>query len=124
MITALFRTPHPHRLELLMNAGKGPLTNGERPFDPQRDLQVYVGGLLTPVISWAWDSGADRYLLYMAEDLGPYADLIQVIHHVIQPPFGFSNNSSIQSVGGLALLSTWTKDPDPTALREVTDYLA
>lgn len=61
-------------------------------FDPRRDLEVYVDGNLTPVRSFIYDATNNRYLLYMSQNIN-LQGVIQVIHHMPNPPFEFDVNT-------------------------------
>ena len=96
--------PYPNRIQLLLdNPGPlqavfqdGPLGG----FDPRRDLEVYVDGTLTTVSTFTFDVPNNRYLLYTQNAIN-LQGVIQVIHHMPNPPFQFS----------LSAIATLTPNP-------------
>jgi len=87
-LTALFRTPYPDRLEVLIQGLNGPLISDTLGlFNPMRDLTIYAGGHKVSITGFAWDPDNSRYILYLIEDISQWASRIQVIHHVPNPPF-------------------------------------
>jgi hypothetical protein len=80
--------PYPNRIQWILENYHGPFTQvgpyGD--FDPRRDLEVYVDGVLTPVSSFVFDSVNNRYLLYMDREIN-LQGVIQVVHHMPNPPF-------------------------------------
>jgi hypothetical protein len=85
--------PFPNRIQIILNPLIGPFTQdgplGQ--FDPRRDLQVYVDGVLQPVQTFAYDANNNRYLLYMEQEIN-LQGVIQIIHHMPSPPFQFTQN--------------------------------
>lgn len=80
--------PYPNRLALWLGPLVGPFIQ-DGPlglFDPRRDLDIYVDGVLQTVQTFSFDATNNRYLLYMANSFN-LQGVIQVIHHVPDPPF-------------------------------------
>jgi hypothetical protein len=80
--------PYPNRIQWVLENYTGPFSQ-DGPlgsFDPRRDLEVYVDGLLTPVHSFVFDTANNRYLLYMSRNIN-LQGVIQVVHHMPNPPF-------------------------------------
>ena len=80
--------PYANRIQLLLESYPGPLIqNGPLgQFDPTRDLEVYVDGDLQTVHSFTFDVENNRYLLYMETQFN-LQGVIQVLHHMPNPPF-------------------------------------
>lgn len=93
---AVTNAPYPDRIQWLLEEYIGPFVQngplGE--LDPRRDLEVYVDGVLVPVRSFTYDSVNNRYLLYMAEAIN-LQGVIQLVHHMPNPPFSFQTNPII-----------------------------
>jgi len=85
--------PYLNRIQLVCAPFTGPFVQdgplGE--FDPRRDLQVYVDGVLQTIQTFSFDAVNNRYLLYLANAIN-LQGVIQVIHHVPSPPFSFQTN--------------------------------
>ena len=83
--------PFPNRIQLILDGVSGPLVqNGPLgQFDPRRDLELYIDGILTPVYTFTYDVTNNRYLLYTQNAIN-LQGVIQVVHHMPDPPFGFS----------------------------------
>ena len=91
-MTVETNAPYPNRIQWILGshyAGpfvqNGPLGS----FDPRRDLEVYVDGILVPVQSYTYDPINNRYLLYMSRNIN-LQGVIQVLHHMPNPPFGYT----------------------------------
>lgn len=85
--------PYPDRIQLILDPYIGPFTQ-DGPlgtFDPRRDLQVYVDGVLIPVRTFYYDRDNNRYLLYM-DRVFNLSGVIQLIHHMPDPPFKYTTN--------------------------------
>ena len=80
--------PYLNRIQLLLENYSGPLVqNGPLGyFDPRRDLEVYVDGTLVRIRSFVFDGANNRYLLYTSQNIN-LQGVIQVIHHMPNPPF-------------------------------------
>jgi hypothetical protein len=81
--------PYPNRIQwILGDSYTGPLTQigPLGAFDPRRDLRVYVDGTLVSVRSFVFDLPNNRYLLYMSQNIN-LQGVVQVIHHMPNPPF-------------------------------------
>jgi hypothetical protein len=80
--------PYPDRIQWILNEYTGPLAqNGPLgSFDPRRDLEVYVDGQLIAVHTFSFDTVNNRYLLYMDSAIN-LQGVIQVVHHMPNPPF-------------------------------------
>lgn len=91
--------PYPNRIQIVLTPLIGPFTQdgplGQ--FDPRRDIEVWVDGVLTPVQTFTFDTQNNRYLLYMASAIN-LQGVIQVVHHVPDPPFSFQSNPPILNV--------------------------
>lgn len=85
---AITNAPYPNRIQILCSPFVGPfIQNGPLgAFDPRRDVDVYVDGVLIPVHSFTFDVPNNRYLLYMVQSINVQG-VIQVIHHMPSPPF-------------------------------------
>ena len=89
-ITAIFNTPHPDRLQLLLGNLVGPLVSPKLgQLDPRRDLGIYINGVKTVPVSFSFDATNNRYLMYFDHNISfdPTLPVIQVIHHIPKPPF-------------------------------------
>src|ERR1017187_758873 len=91
--------PYPNRIQWMLGEYVGPFVqNGPLgSFDPRRDLEVYVDGALIPVRSFTYDATNNRYLLYMSQNIN-LQGVVQMIHHMPNPPFGFTISSSPPTV--------------------------
>lgn len=79
---------YPDRIQLILDPYVGPLQQ-DGPlgnFDPRRDLEVYVDGVLVPVRTSSFDKVGNRYLLFMDRAIN-LQGVIQVVHHMPSPPF-------------------------------------
>lgn len=97
MPTAQTNAPYPNRIQILCAPLIGPFVqNGPLgQFDPRRDLQVYVDGDLLPIVSFSFDANNNRYLLFTAKPFN-LQGVIQLIHHVPNPPFITQSNPPLQ----------------------------
>lgn len=88
--------PYPNRIQWVLENYTGPFTQdgpyGD--FDPRRDLEVYVDGVRTPIRSYIFDLFNNRYLLYTSQPIN-LQGVIQVVHHMPNPPFGVLTNPPI-----------------------------
>lgn len=85
--------PYPNRIQIVLNPFVGPFVQ-DGPlgaFDPRRDLRVYVDGVLQTIQSFSFDQVNNRYLLFMASQIN-LQGVIQIVHHVPDPPFSFQTN--------------------------------
>jgi hypothetical protein len=80
--------PYPNRIQWILNNYQGPLSQdgplGD--FDPRRDLEVYVDGVLIPVRTFSFDTLNNRYLFFM-ESTFNLQGVVQIIHHMPNPAF-------------------------------------
>ena len=92
--------PYPNRLQLILDDITGPfLQSGPLgQFDPRRDLEVYVDGALTPIRTFTYDYVNNRYLLYTQSPFN-LQGVIQVVHHMPNPPFAFGLTGAGQQFG-------------------------
>jgi WD40 repeat protein len=91
MFRALVRDPYPNRIELYPD-GRGPISSpGFREFDPTIDIQIYVDGHPIRIQSFIWDYSNNRYIMFVDSPFNTRA-LIQVIHHMPNPPFQTLSN--------------------------------
>ena len=96
-LTVLVRDPHPTRVELLITGGRGPLHSpaiGD--FDPRRDVTLYLNGGPTPIQSFIWDAPRNRYVCYLEKPFDTRG-LIQMIHHMPDPPFETISNPPLMN---------------------------
>jgi len=70
----------------------GPGTLGM--FNPIRDLQIWIDGAETPIQTWSFDSANNRYLLFTETQIN-LQGVIQVVHHMPNPPFAAESNPPI-----------------------------
>jgi hypothetical protein len=87
--------PFPNRIQWILENYTGPFVQ-DGPlgiFDPRRDLEVYVDGVLTPVSTFIFDAVNNRYLLFTSQNIN-LQGVIQVAHHMPNPPFYESSQSS------------------------------
>jgi hypothetical protein len=85
--------PYPNRIQLVCTPFVGPFVQ-DGPlgaFDPRRDIEVWIDGVLTPVQTFTFDVANNRYLLYMSAAFN-LQGVIQLVHHVPDPPFSFQTN--------------------------------
>lgn len=68
--------------------------------DPRRDLEIYVDGVLTPVLSYTFDTANNRYLMYTERPFN-LQGVIQVVHHMPSPPFKFVSSSTPRGFGNV-----------------------
>lgn len=94
-ITATVNRPYPNRVQIHLGTLPGPLLNTRLgDFDPRRDVTVYNGGRRMVVDSFTWDPRGNRYLLFTTEPLD-FSAVVQVIHHVPNPPFEVEGNPDL-----------------------------
>ena len=84
----LTNAAYPTRIQWILNEYIGPfIQNGPLgELDPRRDLEIYVDGVLLPVLTYTFDSINNRYLLYMESPFN-LQGVIQVIFSMPDPPF-------------------------------------
>jgi hypothetical protein len=95
-ITAITNGPYPNRIQIQLGSLQGPFTQ-DGPlgnFDPSRDLQFYCNGARLIVQTWSFDANNNRYLVFMTTQFD-LQGLIQVTHHMPDPPFQFNANPPI-----------------------------
>ena len=87
-IYAETNAPYPNRIALYLAPYVGPFfQNGPLvTFNPVRDLKVYVDGTLQTIQTWSFDAVNNRYLLYLNQAFN-LQGVIQIVHHVPDPPF-------------------------------------
>lgn len=80
--------PYPNRIQWILEEYQGPLLQDGvlGNFNPTRDLEVYVDGVLTTVRTFIFDPANNRYLLYTDNPIN-LQGVIQIIHHMPSPPF-------------------------------------
>ena len=105
-MTVKTNAPYPNRIQwILGDYYVGPFTQdgplGQ--FDPRRDLEVYVDGTLITVRSFVFDGANNRYLLYMSQNFN-LQGVVQVIHHMPNPPFNDSSSAPPPSLYGFGML--------------------
>jgi len=91
--------PYPNRIQLVLAPLVGPFVQ-DGPlgaFDPRRDLQVYVDGVLQVIQTFSFDPVNNRYLLFLATAFN-LQGVIQVVHHCPSPPFSFQTNPPLFDV--------------------------
>jgi hypothetical protein len=98
--------PFPNRIVLNCAPLNGPFTavgSPAIPFDPRIDLVCYADGILLTVLSFSFDSANNRYLIFTSTQFN-LQGVIQVVHHMPNPPFMGTNGS----LGGFALIATFS----------------
>jgi hypothetical protein len=95
-IQAITNQPYPNRIQIQLGSIQGPFVQdgplGE--FNPARDLQFYCNGALLTVQNSTFDANNNRYLVYFTQAFN-LQGVIQVVHHMPDPPFQFSANPPI-----------------------------
>jgi hypothetical protein len=93
---ATTNAPYPNRVTLWLDSYIGPFVQDGPlgPFDPRRDIQVYVDGVQQTIQSFAFDAPNNRYLLYLSQQVN-LQGVVQVIHHMPSPPFQLQTNPPI-----------------------------
>src|SRR5208282_668284 len=117
MITAAVNAPYPNRIQVELGLNLiGPFSAGGSPplgaFDPRRDLEVWVDGILTPISNFSFDEINNRYLLFTFTAFDQQGS-VQVIHHMPRPPFTDQSSPPV-SVPGFALVASYSTLGDPT----------
>jgi hypothetical protein len=108
---AITNAPYPNRIQLTCSPYVGPFVQDGSPpvpFDPARDLEFYVDGVLQPVQSSYFDAVNNRYLVYMSGTFN-LQGFIQVIYHIPNPPFVDANSSML---GGFATVASYVPSSD------------
>jgi hypothetical protein len=80
--------PYPNRIQIVLAPFIGPFAQ-DGPlgaFDPRRDLEVYVDGVLQVVQSFSYDAVNNRYLLFMQNSINTQG-VVQIVFHVASPSF-------------------------------------
>ncbi len=109
--------PYSNRIQLVLTPFNGPLTqNGPLgSFDPKRDLEIHVDGVLIPVQTAYFDTVNNRYLLFMLQTFN-LQGMIQVVHHMPSPPFTAMTSDSPPipvMMSGFAILASFSTLGDP-----------
>ena len=91
MLVAQTNAPYPNRIQLVLGDWIGPLIQPSSPpveFDPTNPehLEVYVDGLPLIIQNVSFDSVNNRYLLFADKQFN-LQGVVQVIHHMPDPPF-------------------------------------
>jgi len=107
--------PYPGRIQWILSGYTGPFTQAGPlgNFNPTRDLDVYVDGLLTTIRTFSFDSPNNRYLLDMDSTIN-LQGVIQIVHYMPNPPFmdissppfpipGFASIASYSTQGDISL---------------------
>jgi hypothetical protein len=104
--------PFPNRIVLNCGPFTGPFSSAGPlgAFNPIRDLEIYIDGVLTPVKTWSFDTNGNRYLMYI-QDQFDLQGVIQVACHMPNPPFKDSAGSPA-TIPGLALMGTYSSSGD------------
>lgn len=80
--------PYSNRIQIVLTPFIGPFVQdgplGD--FDPRRDLQVYVDGVLQVIQSFSYDAINNRYLLFMQNSIN-LQGVVQIVYHVASPSF-------------------------------------
>jgi hypothetical protein len=99
----------PNRIELRLGIYQGPLSipSTEAGFTPASDLRIFVDGILMPVQSAVFDSGVNRYLMYTTQPIAT-TSLVQVTHHMPNPPFKTANSVTFPGFTRTAIVSDAT----------------
>jgi hypothetical protein len=108
---ATINAAYPNRIQLQLGTLTGPLVSTALgPFNPQRDLEVYVNGAVATMVSFRFDAANNQYLMFLGQVFDP-ASLVQVIHHIPDPPF----TAGGAPLPGFALIATLTTGLDMVA---------
>lgn len=91
--------PYSNRIQIVLAPFIGPFgQNGPLgDFDPRRDLQVYVDGVLQVVQSFSYDAVNNRYLLFMQNSIN-LQGVIQIVYHVPSPSFQGGSESTVPAI--------------------------
>jgi len=117
---AVINTAYPARLQLQLGSITGPLSSTVLgAFDPRRDLEVYADGVPVTLISFSFDGVNNRYLMFASSQINT-ASVVQVIHHVPNPPF--MGSASLPGFALVASLST-ALDTPPISLGLTTSTI-
>ena len=112
---AQINAPYPNRIQLELAPYTGPFTQSGPlgSFDPARDLQIFINGVLTSVQTSSFDGTNNRYLIYMSQAFVQPQVVVQVIHHMVNPPFEDANSISLRGFAIIAGYSTIADTPIP-----------
>ena len=88
-IYAETNAPYPNRIALYLAPYVGPFfQNGPSgTFNPIRDLSSVRRWSIHDDSTWSFDSVNNRYLLYLNQAFN-LQGVVQIVHHVPDPPFG------------------------------------
>lgn len=103
--------PYPNRVQLTLGSFVGPITNSNAnisPFDPRRDISLYVDGDLISISNFNYDALNNRYLIYTESTINT-AGVVQAVYHIPVTPF---RDANLNSIPGFALLATYTTSGD------------
>jgi hypothetical protein len=107
-LSAFVNPNYPNRIELYLGPFTGPLIAGDVVFNPGTALEVYVGGVLTPIMAFGFDVPNNRYLLFTQNTINT-ALITQVIYHMPTPVFTASGTI----MPGFALVAGVSNVIDP-----------
>jgi hypothetical protein len=79
-------------------AQAGPLAD----FDPRRDVEIYVDGVLVPIRTTFYNSAQDSYILLMDRAINVQG-VIQAVHHMPNPPFVTATSTVFPSFAKVAI---------------------
>ena len=96
---------YPNRVELRLGSAAGPLAQDGPlgPFDPRRDLRLYVDGQPLNISSFSYDPVCNRYLMFIDRAIN-LQGTVQAVHHLPSPPFA-SSGFTAPAPGSLLLES-------------------
>ena len=101
---------HADRVVIFLTPLIGPLTQ-DGPlagFDPRRDVEIYVDGVLVPVRTAFFNSVQNSYVLFMDRAIDVQG-IIQVMHHMPDPSFV---DDSLVVLASFALIASFVVTPD------------
>jgi hypothetical protein len=106
MLNAATTGTYPNRIVIQCVPLTGPFSSAVTgSFDPTKDVKVYVDGEGLNITSYIFDSVNNRYLLF-ADKTFNLQGIVQVIHHMPNPPFTDSS-SPPNTLGGFALTAIY-----------------
>jgi hypothetical protein len=82
---------YPNRIQLQLSQGPDPTTGplataAGAGFDPRSNVELYLGGVATPINSFAFDAPNNQYLMFTSVAINT-ANVVQLVYHMATPPF-------------------------------------